>query len=271
MRFKAITLALAAICLPVAAQAAGSSPLTVLTLTATSYSQNFDSLANTGTSSALPTGFGIVELGTGSAANGEYVAGTGSSNAGNAYSFGAAGSTERALGSVTSGSVTPVYLGGVFANGLAGTIESLGISFVGEQWRVASQTPDSLFFEYSLDATNLSNGSWTSFSALDFDALIFSSSASALNGNAAANRTAIDGTIAGLAIAPGANFGFRWVDNDVLSADQGLAIDDLTINATLASPTGAVPEPATWALLLGGFAMVGGTLRARKRLTPQVA
>ncbi|MBO9711886.1 MAG: PEPxxWA-CTERM sorting domain-containing protein [Sphingomonas sp.] len=27
----------------------------------------------------------------------------------------------------------------------------------------------------------------------------------------------------------------------------------------------AVPEPATWVMLIGGFAMVGGTLRSRRR------
>lgn len=31
-------------------------------------------------------------------------------------------------------------------------------------------------------------------------------------------------------------------------------------------PTGGVPEPASWALMLGGFGAVGGALRARRRL-----
>jgi hypothetical protein len=30
-------------------------------------------------------------------------------------------------------------------------------------------------------------------------------------------------------------------------------------------PTGAVPEPATWAMMLGGFGAVGGALRSRRR------
>ena len=34
---------------------------------------------------------------------------------------------------------------------------------------------------------------------------------------------------------------------------------------TIASVAGAVPEPATWAMMLGGFAMVGVSARRRKR------
>jgi PEP-CTERM motif len=30
---------------------------------------------------------------------------------------------------------------------------------------------------------------------------------------------------------------------------------------------GAVPEPATWAMMIGGFGMIGGALRYRRRRT----
>jgi len=65
-------------------------------LTGGTYSQNFDALINAGTSSALPSGWEFTE--TGANANTTYTAGTGSSNAGDTYSFGETGSTERALG-----------------------------------------------------------------------------------------------------------------------------------------------------------------------------
>jgi hypothetical protein len=39
-----------------------------------------------------------------------------------------------------------------------------------------------------------------------------------------------------------------------------LAMDNLTL-----TPSGAVPEPASWALMLGGFGLVGGAMRMRKR------
>jgi hypothetical protein len=36
-------------------------------------------------------------------------------------------------------------------------------------------------------------------------------------------------------------------------------------NVTLADVTAAVPEPASWAMMLGGFGLVGGAMRQRKR------
>lgn len=39
---------------------------------------------------------------------------------------------------------------------------------------------------------------------------------------------------------------------------------DTTFKGVAFAPTAAVPEPATWALLLGGFAFVGGSLRRRR-------
>lgn len=43
----------------------------------------------------------------------------------------------------------------------------------------------------------------------------------------------------------------------------GLVIDDVTVDV-IADPTvGSVPEPATWALMLGGFGMVGAAIRRR--------
>jgi subtilisin family serine protease len=36
-------------------------------------------------------------------------------------------------------------------------------------------------------------------------------------------------------------------------------------NITLADVTAAVPEPASWAMMLGGFGLVGGAMRQRKR------
>jgi hypothetical protein len=36
-------------------------------------------------------------------------------------------------------------------------------------------------------------------------------------------------------------------------------------NATDASVTAAVPEPATWAMMIGGFGMVGGAMRSARR------
>src|SRR5215813_6392517 len=83
----------------------------------TGATQNFDTLSNSASpSNALPTGWYLAELGTGAAADGSYVVGTGSVNTGGAYSFGASGSTDRALGSLGSGTATPTHFGALLTN-----------------------------------------------------------------------------------------------------------------------------------------------------------
>lgn len=264
MRIVTLSLTTAALALsPAVANATGKTALTDYTLASTTYSQNFDGLANSGTSQTLPAGFQLVENGTGGAADGVYVAGTGSSTAGGAYSFGASGSTERALGSLGSGTVGPIWYGGVFTNGLGGTIDSLAFAYTGEQWRSGTATTDGLTFQYSLDATQLDNGTWTTFAGLNYTPTV-NTSAGAINGNVFS--TAVAGTITGLSIADGARFGFRWVDVDTTGSDHGIAVDNLSLTATLVPVAGGVPEPTTWALLILGFGVVGASLRRRRDL-----
>lgn len=229
-----------------------------LTAASLNYSQNFDTLASSGTNSSLPAGWAFLEAG--SNANTTYAAGTGSDTAGNTYSFGKAGSTERALGGLRSGSLVPQF-GVSFVNLAGRAIESVSIGYIGEQWRLGGTgRTDRLSFQYSTDATTLNSGTWTNLSALDFIAPKNSTPTGALDGNAAANRSALSGSIAGLNLAQGGSLWLRWSDVDVSGSDDGLAIDDFSFNATLAP----VPEPSTYALLLAGLCAVG--LMSRRRL-----
>ncbi len=233
-------------------------------LTTKTYTQDFNTLATSGTSKALPTGWKLDERGSSTAGSDDAYA-TSNANTGSAYAFGTG--SERALGSVTSGSATPILFGAFFTNALGGAIQSITLDYFGEQWRLGTASTDTLRFEYSLDATSLSNGSWTAFDALDFASIsngIGSGSASsALDGNAAGNRKAIGATIGNLSIADGSGFAIRWIDRDVGGSDHGLAIDDLTLTAMLAPS--AVPEPAAWAMLIGGFGFAGAALRRRAK------
>lgn len=198
-----------------------------LTTLGSAYTQNFDTLANSGTSGTLPSGWASLETGTN--ANALYNSGTGSNNAGDTYSFGAAASTERALGGLLSGSLTPT-IGASFTNNTGSAITSLVISYNGEQWRLgALARTDKLQFQYSTDATSLSTGTWTSVTALDFTAPTTGSVIGALDGNAAANRTAISSTISSLSIPAGATFWIRWTDFNANGADDGLAVDDFSL------------------------------------------
>jgi predicted extracellular nuclease len=196
--------------------------------------EDFDTLASTTetTHTTLPAGWALAESGTG--ANGAYRGGTGSANSGDTYSFGATGSSERAFGTLRSGSVIPI-IGASFSNDTGGTMTSLDISYIGEQWRagVANRgAADRLDFQYSSDATSLITGTWTDVDALDFSSPQTSvPAAGALDGNAAANRTAVSSTITGLSIAAGATLWIRWLDFDIASSDDGLAIDDFSLTA----------------------------------------
>lgn len=216
-------------------QAAGSISLAVFD---SAYTENFDTLTSTGTSSTVPTGWEFLESGT--SANSIYTAGTGSSTTGDTYSFGAASSTERAFGGLLSGSVNPT-IGAQFSNGTGGTITTLAISYTGEQWRYGgSAVQDRIDFQYSLDATSLSSGSWTDVDALDFYGPYFTGTAVALDGNAEANRLAVSGSLTGLNILNGATFWVRWTDFNKASSDDGLAVDDFSI-----TPSGFIPTEDT--------------------------
>ena len=192
------------------------------------YTQNFDSLASSGTTNpvtTLPLGWTFVESGTN--ANTTYAAGTGSSNAGNTYSFGLDAS-DRALGGLQSGTLVPT-LGAGFTNHTGTIINSLRITYWGEQWRLGAsgRGPDRLDFQYSLDATSLSNGTWTNVDSLDFSSPVSVGTVGALVGNNVHGQKIF--TIDGLSIPAGATFFLRWLDFNVANADDGLGIDDFTI------------------------------------------
>src|ERR1043166_6292163 len=205
-----------------------------LTALATAATENFNTLSNTAgstTNTALPTGWYITESGGGARDNEQYAVDTGGSTTGDTYSYGSAAATERALGELRSGTLIPLF-GAKFTNNTGATITSLDISYTGEEWRfggVHSTVPDRLDFQYSVNATDLSTGTYLDANALDFNPPVTAGTAGALDGNAAANRTAISSSITGLSIPAGATFFIRLNDVDATGADDGLAIDDFSI------------------------------------------
>jgi len=193
-----------------------------LTAVDTAYTQDFDTLASTSTSSTVPDGWAFSEALAN--ANATYTAGTGSGNAGDTYSFGAAGSTERAFGGLQSGTLNPT-IGAAFSNDTGATIVGVDVAYTGEQWRVGTANrPDRLDFQYSLDATSLTTGTW-----VDVDALDYSETSGATTGAVPGLTTPVSGTIAGLAIASGSSFWIRWTDFNASGADDGLAVDDFSL------------------------------------------
>lgn len=223
--------------------------------TASLYSQNFDSLLATGTGNTWTNNATIAGWYSNRIT---YNAGTGSSNTGALYSFGDAGSAERALGSVASGSTGTIHYGVGFVNLTGGTLSSFTVRYDGEQWRDGGNTTQhSLAFDYKIGSGLLiTDTGYTLVPQLDFLGPVATSTAGALSGNSAANRVAgITYTVTGINWMPGQQLYLRWTDIDNAGADHGLAIDNFEFFA--------VPEPSVF-ILLGGLALVAGCRRGAR-------
>ncbi|WP_343747271.1 MopE-related protein [Fluviicola sp.] len=227
-----------------------------------SYTQDFNTLASTGTTNAWVDNSTIANWysqrsGTGTT----YRADVGSSNAGALYSYGAAASTERALGSIGSGNAAA----GNFAHGLllknnaSGNIGTITVGYTMEQWRDGGSSTtgaaQSMTFWYKVSSTAITslnpnvNTGWTQVTALTGTSPIFVAAATgaALDGNLAANRMVLSNIqIPGLVLTPGQYLMIKWDDPDQSGNDHGLSIDDVTVSWTAAG--GCVPTTGTLAV-----------------------
>lgn len=229
------------------------------TLTGT-YTQDFDSLANSGTTNdPLPAGWCLIETGGGLRDNEQYAADTGASNTGDTYSYGAAASTERAFGGLQSGTLIPV-IGAAFTNGLTCDITQLQITYTGEQWRLGTTArTDQLTFQYSTNATSLDTGIWAGVMTLNFVSPD-TGTPGVKNGNGSGNRTTLTSTIGSLSIPVGATFWIRWQDVNASGADDGLAVDDFTMVPSCGQPiVPTCPSPLTVTVGIGGSMLLSAT------------
>src|SRR5262245_21317673 len=242
-----------------AAMAAGFSMLFATDATAafiplgrTNYFQNFDSLISQGKTTFNLPGWAVsypTDKGS------SITADDGSSAAGRIYSYGANGSSDRALGSLRdstlNGSMSPMF-GANFQNTGGSAINRLNISYTGEEWRLgaAGRGPDRLQFQYSLKAGSLTSGTWINVPGLDFLTPNLTG-VGAHNGNLAANQTLLSSSIGFLNIPVGATFWIRWVDMALPGGgpEDGLGVDNITISA--------IPEASTIAAGLGLTALLG--------------
>ena len=204
-----------------------------------SYSQNFDGMGATGT--AYPAGWGAVRLsGTGTVNQPLDLGpsdGSGTNISGGVYNVGTNGDTDRALGAVSSNSTAPAF-GAAFTNGSSAAISSLTISFRTEQWRSGERADitEVLAFEYSLDATNLYSGTWTSVPALNvLEVANSNTSQGGLDGNATANSANVMAGVTGLSWAAGKTMWIRFKDTNDAGTDALLAVDDFSLRAGTAT------------------------------------
>ena len=211
----------------------------VVTKINNTYTQNFDVMGATGTS--LPTYWSAIRA-SGSGTSGadlSPIADNGASNSGGVYNVGTINSTERALGSLGSGSTVPAF-GISFINNADEAISEITISADVEQWRSGSSSTanESLVFEYSLNATSLNSGDWVPVSALNANEIQTTSiSAVNIDGDDAANTSKISAKI-DLTSTPwnkDTKIYLRWTDSNDAGSDGILAIDNFEFKATISS------------------------------------
>ena len=225
-----------------------------------SYSQDFNSLATTGTADTWANNLTLagwfLYTGGGTAIT-TYAAGTGSSSTGSFYSFGAASSTDRAFGGVGSGgtyfgSPASGAVGGYMAVALTNTtsdaFSSITISFDGEQWRNGGNTSaQTMVLQYGFGTTFSSVSSWIEpDGTFNWTSPVTGSTAAAVDGTTAGQVPDVGGTLS-VDFEPGDTLWFRWVELNDPGNDHGLAIDNLSI--TTPSET---PEPSSIALAMAG-------------------
>lgn len=176
-------------------------------------------------------------------------AGTGSNNTGGLYSYGGSGSSERALGSITSLNAGEFTYNLLLQNTSGVTIQSLDISYYGEQWRSGSVSTavQSLTFWYAIasepaafNPSPRSDKDWIEVPALHFRSVVNRSAGGALNGNAPANR-ALMTAILSIDLPNEYYVMLRWKDADEPEMDHGLAIDDVKVRWTLEDNFVALP------------------------------
>ena len=108
--------------------------------------------------------------------------------------------TDRALGSIASGTPGNFAYGVRFQNDTAQAITNITISYTGEQWRNGGNTAtQTLAFSYFISNNPITSSdaadanAWVAFTALNFNTPTVGATATALDGNAAANRQVFSG------------------------------------------------------------------------------
>lgn len=267
MQFRSVLALLAVGSVSLAAQA----HVSLVSNTAT-YSQNFNSLTTSTSSSAFANdttlaGWSLFNA-TGGAIS-SYAADNGGSNAGSFRSYGSTGAADRAFGAVTSGGT---YFGSPASGAIAGymalaldnnsgaALDSLTLSYAGEQWRNGGNTnAQSAVLQYGFGSSYGAVTTWAAAgSSFNVVSPVTGSTPAAVDGNVAGRTEGLGGTLSDLNWANGSTLWLRWQYTNNVGNDHGLAIDDLNL-----SVAAAVPEPTVGLLMLAGLGVVAVARRRR--------
>lgn len=219
------------------------------------YIQDFDGLPATGSFSLNGKGpfflsggpFHAVHLNGwqiwqngGSGKNAAFLPGSGSSTGQGMYSLGTSGSSERALGSLSSG--TGMYAFGLILTNQTDTLlTTCTIHFTAEQWRKGgSGNLNTWRFSYQTgELYGISDTLLMPAPAGNFSSIQTGSGAGSLNGNLPVNRQSYTLTLKNINWQPGQQLVLRWDDMDDSGSDDAMALDDFSFMAenSPSSPT----------------------------------
>ncbi len=239
--------------------------------------QNFDLLGTTttgtissvnGTTTNLNTidaslkGWYVGKIAGNSIADGAILSGSGSSLSGSAYSFGADGSPERALGVVASGGNT-MAMGAIFKNDTGSTLTGLTLTMTAEFWRSSTVATNTLTFGYGKMVGGITPDTFLSsvdpgilaLNAANIVGPIFVAANGPLDGNVVGNQSSFVGISLPLSILPGESAFIRWQDVNDNGNDAGLAIDNVTV---VGVGSGGGNTYAAWASANNAAGGIGG-------------
>jgi hypothetical protein len=260
------TLALALTALALASTATAQ-----VVLSTSTYTQDFNSLPTSGNTTwtdntSIVGWYTYFAFTSAPAVN--FNANVGTTTTAGLYNYGLLGTNalaDRAIGGLSSSSSTGVITIALrLQNNSGQTIDTVTVGYTGEQYRSSGTTAGrAMNFSYSTSATGAVVGTYSTVSGnpLNFAAPV-TNNAGGLDGNASANRTVFSATslsATALNWTNGTDLWLRWQVNTTGNA-QSLAIDDLTVTATLAP----IPEPST-AAALAGFAALALVATRRRR------
>ena len=216
------------------------------------YQQNFDGLPVSGSFSlsgkgphqlsAAPilagnlAGWQFIQSG-GSGANAVFLTGTGSGTGQGVYSVGSSGSTDRALGSMASGTgISSVGL--IFTNTTGFTLNKISVALTAEQWRKGGSTNRNTWTcKYKTGILQDINVSGCSeLAALNFYSPINTSGSGSLNGNLPEQQIQVNQSLEINEWKPGEQLVLRWEDADESGSDDLVAIDQFSFQAEYIPP-----------------------------------
>jgi hypothetical protein len=232
-----------------------------------------------GTTPATLQGFEFAE--SGASAQGSFGNDTGATATGDSYRYRTTPTAaDIAFGQLNTPGLGPdivandpnpgTSFGLVFRNDTNSTIDSLTISYRGEQYRYggAAGGPDRIDFQINNGGNTILGAGFTDVDNLDFSSVVQSGTIGALDGNLSANSSLINGLYAPTGgITAGSTFVIRFTpfdrkDGGTQVSDDGLAVDDFNLTANTSAV--ATPEPSTFALFGIGMLGFGVVVRRRK-------